>query len=233
MRLMLGQANSDAVNRASQFSYGEAAGITQTVRNYGASLGFAILGTILITEFRSRITSSLIAKGLPGPAASPQAAKIAQLQGGNGNVAAIPPFIRGLPGATRDVLYVTALIMRPATSPAGGTRCWTRRFASSIGRTRQPDAARGPEPGGAVERNGDVMPYSELPYFWSNQYDWKMKFVGRPGAAVEIVDESVADGRFVADYTTDGRLVGVLSTNLPQEVAPAWQRILESFARIA
>jgi hypothetical protein len=77
------------------------------------------------------------------------------------------------------------------------------------------------------------MPYSELPYFWSNQYDWKMKFVGRPGAAVEIVDESVADGRFVADYTTDGRLVGVLSTNLPQEVAPAWQRILESFARIA
>jgi hypothetical protein len=49
---MLGQANSDAVNRASQFSYGEAADITQTVRNYGASLGFAILGTILITEFR-------------------------------------------------------------------------------------------------------------------------------------------------------------------------------------
>ena len=87
MGLMLGQANTDAVNRASRFSYGEATGITQTVRNYGASLGFAILGTILITEFRSRITSSLIAKGLPGPAASAEAAKIAQLQGGNGNVA--------------------------------------------------------------------------------------------------------------------------------------------------
>ena len=67
MGLMLGQANTDAINRASRYSYGEATGITQTVRNYGASLGFAILGTILISAFRSRITSSLTARGLPGP----------------------------------------------------------------------------------------------------------------------------------------------------------------------
>ena len=91
MGLMLGQANTDAINRASRYSYGEATGITQTVRNYGASLGFAILGTILITGFRSKIAASLTAQGLPGPAASAEAAKIAQLQGGNGNVAAIPP----------------------------------------------------------------------------------------------------------------------------------------------
>ncbi|MGH3182188.1 MAG: hypothetical protein ACRDOH_11640 [Streptosporangiaceae bacterium] len=113
--LMLGQANTDAVNRASRFSYGEATGITQTVRNYGASLGFAILGTILITEFRSRITSSLTSQGLPGPAASAEAAKIAQLQGGNGNVAAIPQFIRAdFAGATREVFYVMAVIMAVA-----------------------------------------------------------------------------------------------------------------------
>ena len=47
MGLMLGQSNTDAINRASRYSYGEATGITQTVRNYGASLGFAILGTVL------------------------------------------------------------------------------------------------------------------------------------------------------------------------------------------
>ena len=63
MGLMLGQANTDAINRASRYSYGEATGITQTVRNYGASLGFAILGTLLITRFRSAITSSLTAQG--------------------------------------------------------------------------------------------------------------------------------------------------------------------------
>ena len=113
--LMLGQANTDAVNRASRFSYGEATGITQTVRNYGASLGFAILGTVLITEFRSSITSSLVARGLPPQAASAQASKIAELQGGNGNVATIPLFIRAdFAAATREVLYVMAAIMAVA-----------------------------------------------------------------------------------------------------------------------
>jgi EmrB/QacA subfamily drug resistance transporter len=115
MGLMLGQANTDAINRASRYSYGEATGITQTVRNYGASLGFAILGTILISDFRSAITSSLTARGVPGPAASAQAAKIAQLQGGNGNVTAIPAFIRAdFATATRDVLYGMMIVMAVA-----------------------------------------------------------------------------------------------------------------------
>jgi len=112
MGLMLGQANTDAINRASRYSYGEATGITQTVRNYGASLGFAILGTLLITRFRTAITASLTGRGLPGPAAAAQAAKIAQLQGGTGTPAAIPAFIRAdFAAATRDVLYGMCVIM--------------------------------------------------------------------------------------------------------------------------
>jgi EmrB/QacA subfamily drug resistance transporter len=115
MGLMLGQANTDAINRASRYSYGEATGITQTVRNYGASLGFAVLGTVLITQFRSQITTSLIGRGLSHPAASAQAAKIAQLQGGSGNIATIPLFIRAdFAAATRDVLYGMAVVMAVA-----------------------------------------------------------------------------------------------------------------------
>jgi EmrB/QacA subfamily drug resistance transporter len=115
MGLMLGQANTDAVNRASRYSYGEATGITQTVRNYGASLGFAILGTILISRFRSAITSSLVAKGLSSLAASAEASKIAQLQGGNGNASAIPQFIRAdFASGVHDVLYTMAGIMAVA-----------------------------------------------------------------------------------------------------------------------
>ncbi len=60
---MLGPASTDAVNRASRLSYGEATGITQTVRNYAASLGLAVLGTILVSQFRSRVTTSLVAAG--------------------------------------------------------------------------------------------------------------------------------------------------------------------------
>src|SRR5262249_59053704 len=63
--MMLGQANTDAVNRASRLSYGEATGITQTVRNYAASLGLAILGTILVNETRNRVTSPLLAQRGP------------------------------------------------------------------------------------------------------------------------------------------------------------------------
>ena len=50
MGFMLGPASTDAVSRASRLSYGEATGITQTVRNYAASLGLAILGTILVAQ---------------------------------------------------------------------------------------------------------------------------------------------------------------------------------------
>ena len=53
MGMMLGPASTDAVNRASRLSYGEATGITQTVRNYAASLGLAILGTILVSQLHS------------------------------------------------------------------------------------------------------------------------------------------------------------------------------------
>jgi EmrB/QacA subfamily drug resistance transporter len=115
MGFMLGQANTDAVNRASRYTYGEATGITQTVRNYGASLGFAILGTILISQFRSAVTASLTAQGAPGPVAAAQAAKIAQLQGGHGSVTAIPLFIRAdFAVATHYVLYTMAGIMAAA-----------------------------------------------------------------------------------------------------------------------
>jgi MFS family permease len=115
MGLMLGQSNTDAVNRASRLSYGEATGITQTVRNYGASLGFAILGTILISEFRSRLTGSFIAQGMSDHAAATEAASVAQLQGGNGNVADIPLFVRlAFASATEEVLYGMGIVMAVA-----------------------------------------------------------------------------------------------------------------------
>jgi EmrB/QacA subfamily drug resistance transporter len=114
---MLGPASTDAVNRASRLSYGEATGITQTVRNYTASLGLAILGTILVTEMRSRLTTSLIAQGLPRARAQAEAALLAQSRGGagGGGVGTIPHFYRlDFAYATRAVLYVMAGIMAVA-----------------------------------------------------------------------------------------------------------------------
>ncbi len=115
MGLMLTPASTDAVNRASRLSYGEATGITQTVRNYAASLGLAILGTILVTQLRSRVTSSLVAQGATRAHARAEAATIGQLQSGSSNASAIPHFIRlDFAYASRTVFYVMAGIMAAA-----------------------------------------------------------------------------------------------------------------------
>jgi EmrB/QacA subfamily drug resistance transporter len=112
MGMMLGPASTDAVNRASRLSYGEATGITQTVRNYAASLGLAILGTLLVSQMRSRVLTSLMAQGLPSGRAHAQASSISQARSGSGGVGSIPHFIRlDFAYATRSVLYVMAGIM--------------------------------------------------------------------------------------------------------------------------
>ena len=114
MGFMLGQSSTDAVNRASRLSYGEATGITQTVRNYAASMGLAILGTILITRMRDELTGSLIAAGLRSGPARARAASLAQSHG-SGSVASIPHFYRvDFAYATQTVLYVMAGIMAAA-----------------------------------------------------------------------------------------------------------------------
>ncbi len=115
MGFMLTPASTDAVNRASRLSYGEATGITQTVRNYSASLGFAVLGTILVTQLRSRVTSSLVAQGVSPSRASAEASRLGQAQGSGGSTANIPHFIRvDFAYASRTVFYIMAGIMAVA-----------------------------------------------------------------------------------------------------------------------
>jgi EmrB/QacA subfamily drug resistance transporter len=114
MGLMLGPATTDAVNRASRLSYGEATGITQTVRNYSASLGLAILGTILVDQTRSHVTSSLVAQGVPHATAAAQAKSISQSQS-NTSGGPIPHFVRlDFAHAIHSVLFVMAVVMAAA-----------------------------------------------------------------------------------------------------------------------
>ncbi len=107
---MLTPASTDAVNRASRLSYGEATGITQTVRNFAASLGLAILGTIQVDQWRSHVVTSLVGQGLSKTQAAKEASAISQAR--SGHVGAIPHFIQlDFADATRTVFYVMAGIM--------------------------------------------------------------------------------------------------------------------------
>jgi predicted MFS family arabinose efflux permease len=81
--LILGPASTDALNRAPATSYGEATGILQTLRNFGSSLGLAVLGTILILQNESKIESSLSGLGIPKERADAIADSLSQSGGGS------------------------------------------------------------------------------------------------------------------------------------------------------
>ena len=63
--LMLGTSSTDALNRAPSGSYSEVTGITQTSRNFGASVGLAVLGSIFTSRNKANVTSALTGHGVP------------------------------------------------------------------------------------------------------------------------------------------------------------------------
>ncbi len=70
-------------------------------------------------------------------------------------------------------------------------------------------------------------PFAPVPYFWSDQYDTKIQFLGRsaPDDTVAVVDGSLEDGRFVALFGRAGRLVGALAFNRPRQLM-AYRRLI-------
>lgn len=71
--------------------------------------------------------------------------------------------------------------------------------------------------------------YAPVPFFWSEQYDRRIQFLGRaaPDDDVRIVAGSVDDRQFAALYGRHGRLRGVLGVNMPRHVMPFRSHLLE------
>ncbi|WP_237405165.1 MFS transporter [Actinacidiphila reveromycinica] len=144
MGLMLTPASTDAVNRASRLSYGEATGITQTVRNYSASLGLAVLGTISVARFESHLRDSLVGQGVPAARAGSEAHRLSQAHQSSGSTSTVPHFVRlDFAYATRTVFYVMAGIMAAAAVVA-----WRGLRHGVQEPEGQPDAPKEHEEGG-------------------------------------------------------------------------------------
>ena len=164
MGLMLTPASTDAVNRASRLSYGEATGITQTVRNYAASLGLAVLGTVSVARFESRVRSSLLARGVPSDQASTQAHQIAQSHQAPAGGGHIPHYIQvDFAYATRTVFYAMAGIMAAAAIVAwfglkGGVQAEDEADPAAPETPGAPAARGGPAQGAGGGRDGDGPP---------------------------------------------------------------------------
>jgi EmrB/QacA subfamily drug resistance transporter len=117
--MMLGPANTDAINQVGRLSYGEATGVTQTVRNFGSSFGLAALGTLLISVERSHLVTRLQGLGLP-PAAAHSAASALSSTRGSSAPSSVPAALArsvfhaarlSLADGMRAVLYGMAVAM--------------------------------------------------------------------------------------------------------------------------
>ena len=86
---VLTPVTTDAVNRAPRGSYGEVTGVTQTVRYFAASLGLAVLGSVLIHQTRSYAKASLANLRVPNAVAARIVASI------NTGAGTTPPHQRG------------------------------------------------------------------------------------------------------------------------------------------
>ena len=78
-------------------------------------------------------------------------------------------------------------------------------------------------------KSGEAVPFTPVPWFWSDQYDRKIQLAGRssPDGRVEIVTGSLEERRFAAIHERDGKLVGVLGMNRPRHVMQYRQLIVD------
>jgi EmrB/QacA subfamily drug resistance transporter len=117
--LVLSPANTDALNRVPRERYGEATGITQTVRNFGSSLGLAVLGSILILQNRSNLEATAASSGIPKQVGSEIADAISQGSTAGETPEHLPPRVQkvvdSIPHdfalASRTVFYAMAGVM--------------------------------------------------------------------------------------------------------------------------
>ncbi|MGA9279085.1 oxidoreductase C-terminal domain-containing protein, partial [Ilumatobacter sp.] len=72
----------------------------------------------------------------------------------------------------------------------------------------------------AVARGEEPAPYAPVPFFWSDQFDIRVQFLGRasPDDEVVVAAGAVADGKFLALYRRGDRLHGALGVNAPRWV---------------
>lgn len=69
----------------------------------------------------------------------------------------------------------------------------------------------------ALNMMGHATAYCEVPWFWSQQYEYKLQSAGLCAACDEVeIRGDMTEGRFALAYRQEGRLVGVDAVNSPR-----------------
>lgn len=77
---------------------------------------------------------------------------------------------------------------------------------------------------------GEKKAFSSVPYFWTDQYNAKTRFVGRADAADQVVIEKMEDSKLVALYGRDGYIRGAVCVNAPKQLAKYRKAINDNVA---
>jgi 3-phenylpropionate/trans-cinnamate dioxygenase ferredoxin reductase subunit len=122
-------------------------------------------------------------------------------------------------GVVCDATTVAA----PGITAAGDVARWTNTRFDETARVEHWDHAIEMAQFAArrlLLRDEDAVPFTPVPYFWSDQYDRKTQLAGRcrPDDDVQIVTGSTEERRFAAIYGRNGRVVAVLGMNRPRHV---------------
>jgi NADPH-dependent 2,4-dienoyl-CoA reductase/sulfur reductase-like enzyme len=66
----------------------------------------------------------------------------------------------------------------------------------------------------------DAVPFTPVPYFWSDQFGIRFQVVGSPAGsdAVEVVSGSFEEGKFVALFGRAGRLRAIMAIGRPRQL---------------
>ena len=81
----------------------------------------------------------------------------------------------------------------------------------------------------ALSAGEDAAPYAPVPFFWSDQFDQRIQFLGRsaPDDDMVVAAGSVADGKLLALYGRGGVLHGAFGLNAPRWVMPMRKLLLD------
>ena len=119
----------------------------------------------------------------------------------------------------------------PGVFAAGDVARWPNRLFSDVEPLMRVEHwTNAAEQGAHAARNllahlggTDPEPYEAVPFFWSDQFDMRIQFLGRavPGAEVDLVAGDPGVGKWCAVYSVSGRLTGVLGVSMPKLVMPS------------
>lgn len=109
----------------------------------------------------------------------------------------------------------------PGVVAAGDVARWEHPRLGSVRIEHWDNAVtQGRAAAAALLGSGEAEPYQPVPYVWSDQYDFKVQFVGspRPQDALLVVDGSLEDRRFVALYTRGDQVTAAIAFGRPRAI---------------